>query len=382
MCGRVPTISSKSHHSVLEVLFMSIRNLLPDCACSSASGAQAVLLPDSLQLIPDLDAPPANIPIVSTTLSWSDRIGGWKARWDINRMDYAVAPGIYQVGEADQDSPVLVTANYKMSFDMLRRELGGLNAWILVLDTDGINVWCAAGKGTFGTAELAKRILLTGLSRLVTHRTVILPQLGAPGVAAHQVKSMTGFRVVYGPVRAADLPAFLAAQMKASPEMRDVHFNFLDRLVTTPVELVATIRPVAVILLLLLLVRMFGLLNIGFMDVYPFIGAVLAGALITPALLPWIPGRAFALKGWLIGLLWTAGCIYLNGVLNQSGGFWGAGAELLLYPAISSFLAMNYTGASTYTSLSGVKKEMKYAVPLQAISAGLGLILGIISLWK
>jgi acetyl-CoA decarbonylase/synthase complex subunit gamma len=47
-------------------------------------------------------------------------------------------------------------------------------------------------------------------------------------------------------------------------------------------------------------------------------------------------------------------------------------------PAISAFLAMNFTGASTYTSLSGVKKEMHRAVPLQigAGILGLGLWLG------
>ena len=141
------------------------------------------------------------------------------------------------------DSPVLVSANYKMSFDRLRRELEGIDAWILVLDTKGINVWCAAGKGTFGTEELTARIGRFRLAEVVTHRTLILPQLSAPGVAGHVVKQRTGFRVVYGPVRAADLPAFLKAGNKATPEMRQVRFGFLDRLVLTPMELVALIKP-------------------------------------------------------------------------------------------------------------------------------------------
>ena len=70
-------------------------------------------------------------------------------------MNYKVDPGLYALGAPDADSPVLVSANFKMSFDLLREALPGRNAWILVLDTDGINVWCAAGKGTFGTEELA-----------------------------------------------------------------------------------------------------------------------------------------------------------------------------------------------------------------------------------
>ena len=71
-------------------------------------------------------------------------------------MAYTVEPGLYSVGNPGNDSPVLVSANYKLTFDVLRRNLAGLNCWLLILDTKGINVWCAAGKGTFGTDELTK----------------------------------------------------------------------------------------------------------------------------------------------------------------------------------------------------------------------------------
>jgi CO dehydrogenase/acetyl-CoA synthase gamma subunit (corrinoid Fe-S protein) len=73
-----------------------------------------------------------------------------------------------------------------------------------VLDTQGINVWCAAGKGTFGTDELVHRIEATQLHDVVRHRVLILPQLGAPGVAAHDVKKRSGFTIEYGPVRTAN----------------------------------------------------------------------------------------------------------------------------------------------------------------------------------
>ena len=130
-------------------------------------------------------------------------------------MHYAVDPGLYAVGNPDGESPVLVTANYKMSFDMLREALPNRNAWILVLDTKGINVWCAAGKGTFGTTELVNRIASSGLPRIVSHRELIVPQLSGPGVAAHEVKRLSGFKVIYGPIRAADLPNFLDRGFKA-----------------------------------------------------------------------------------------------------------------------------------------------------------------------
>ena len=91
---------------------------------------------------------------VPTELAFTERIGTWKARWNMGRMHYFVEPGLYAIGNPTDRSDVLVSANYKMSFDRLRVSMAGRDAWILVLDTDGINVWCAAGKGTFGTDEL------------------------------------------------------------------------------------------------------------------------------------------------------------------------------------------------------------------------------------
>src|SRR5665647_1806708 len=158
----------------------------------------------------------------STELTVSDILGTWKARWGINRMNYKVEPGLYSIGKPDSNSPVLVTANYKMSFDMLRNELNGIDAWILVLDTKGINVWCAAGKGTFGTRELQDRISIVQLEKVVSHRTLILPQLAAPGISAHEILKDSGFKVVYGPVKAMDVKEFINSGMKATSEMRTV----------------------------------------------------------------------------------------------------------------------------------------------------------------
>jgi CO dehydrogenase/acetyl-CoA synthase gamma subunit (corrinoid Fe-S protein) len=107
-------------------------------------------------------------------------------------MGRIVPPGLYRLGNPDNDSAVFASANYTLSFDALRSALAGTDAWILVLDTKGINVWCAAGKGTFGTNELIRRIAVTGLSEVVSHRKIILPQLGAPGVSAHEVARRSG----------------------------------------------------------------------------------------------------------------------------------------------------------------------------------------------
>ncbi len=317
------------------------------------------------------------IPKVSTKLTSGDIIGSWKARWGINRMNYMVKPGLYGVGNPDANSPVLVTANYKMSFDRLRKELPGLDAWIMVLDTKGINVWCAAGKGTFGTAEIVKRIQETGLEHIVSHRTIILPQLGAPGVAAHEVLKQTGFKVVYGPVKASDIPAFINAGLKSTQEMRTIDFTFRDRIVLTPIEFSYFLKPLLIMLGILLILEITETNIFG--GVLPYVGSVLVGNFAVPALLPFVPGRAFALKGWLVGIVYTLLII----IFSTSIGLGQAITYLLILPPISAFIAMNFTGSSTYTSLSGVIREMKIAVPAIMAAIAAGVVFALANLfWK
>lgn len=317
------------------------------------------------------------IPQVPTELSFADRMGGWKVRWGIKRMKYTVEPGIYAVGNPDSESLVLVSANYKLSFDALRRELGKLDAWIIVVDTKGINVWCAAGKGTFGTDEIVNRIGLVELDKIVNHRKIILPQLGASGVAAHEVKKRCGFSVIYGPVRSCDIVEFIKADMKATQQMRQVQFSLYDRLVLTPIEFVMGWK--YMIFIMAVLFALSGItsggysgdlaMSYGLRVILNLFVAYLSGAVITPLLLPWLPGRSFSFKGFTAGLV--AAVVLFS--LKLTGGRLETLAWIFMVPVVSSFLAMNFTGASTYTSLSGVKKEMRVAVPLQIIAAVLGI---------
>jgi len=324
------------------------------------------------------------VPKISSSLNWSDHWGSIKARWGVGRMNYTVDPGLYALGEPNDQSPVLVTANYKMSFDRLRETLSNRHVWILALDTKGINVWCAAGKGTFGTDELVRRIEFSQLDRVVTHRELILPQLAGPGIAAYKVKKRIGFKIIFGPILAIDLPAFLDAGMKATPEMRRKTFTISERTILIPVELVSALKWSFIILPAFLLLSGLGapsgfwngVSNEGLYAVLNLLGALLAGAVLTPILLPWLPGRAFSQKGLIMGLITTLfiaffGAFYLN--IRQN--YLNIIAWFFLTPALSSYLAMNFTGASTYTSLSGVKKEMRWAVPLEIVGGVVGLAL-------
>jgi acetyl-CoA decarbonylase/synthase complex subunit gamma len=98
-------------------------------------------------------------------------------------------------------------------------------------------------------------------------------------------------------------------------------------------------------------------------------------------LLPWIPGRAFSVKGALIGVLVTAGVLLSGWIpLDETGGRIEAVAWFFMIPAVSAFVGMNCTGTSTFTSLSGVKREMRHAVPAQIAAAAVGLSLWVVGL--
>ena len=292
-------------------------------------------------------------------------------RWGLGRTRYSIAPGLYAIGAPSDDSPVLVTANYKMTFDCVRRDMHGHDAWLLVLDTKGVNVWCAAGKGTFGTDEIVRQLQRAKLQQVVKHRTLIVPQLGAPGVAAHKVYQSCDFRIIYGPIRSSDLPQFLKNGQTATAEMRRVNFSLIDRLILTPVELVSMWRYALWSILVLFILGGIGphffsfpaAWNRGSSAVASGLLGLFTGAVVTPILLPWLPGRAFALRGAVAGLatgllgvlLFSASLDWLNSL-----------ALLLAVSAVSSWCAMHFTGSSTFTSPSGVEKEMRQAIPAQA----------------
>ncbi len=350
------------------------------CGNEPALETQVAKIPEMLTGF--VSTPVGRIPRVATRWTRRDRAGHIKCRLSNSfRMSYSVDPGLYAVGSPGQSSPVFVTANYKLSFDHLRRAVDGLDAWVLVLNTRGINVWCAAAKGTFGNRELIARIQYSQLSEIVGHRRLILPQLAAPGIQAHVIEKQTGFSVHYGPVRDSDIPAYLDSEMNAPPAARAVRFSFGDRLVLTPMELIPALRFYLLYLISVFIV--FGLQPQGIIfkaamyDGYPFaiLGfiALLSGTVLTPLFLPWIPFRSFALKGLLMGTVTTGIAIWLLRLPRRSSGYLLAFGFLLL-PAASSYLALLFTGSTPFTGISGVKKELKTALPLYLSATGVFLV--------
>ena len=325
-----------------------------------------------------IDTPIGPVPRIKTRLGLSDIGGTIGARLGVKRDQYKIAPGLYGVGEPGPDAPVLVTANYKLTFDTLRRELTSFDTWILVIDTCSINVWCAAGKALFSTREVVDRVKQSRLKSVVRHNKIILPQLAATGVSAVSVNKESGFEVVWGPIQAREIQRFVADGCRAEQSMRRVTFTTLERVVLVPAELSHLPKPTIWVILAVFLLSGIGTglfslnaaWNRGLVALSAYVAGILAGAVAAPILLPWIPGRAFAIKGTLTGIVAALAVVLI--FKNSISGV-ETMALILITVAVSSYLAMNFTGATPYTSPSGVEKEMRLAIPLQAALALIAL---------
>ena len=336
------------------------------CSCSSCSTTLPCCPPVTAETLRDIRS-------TDSTITVAHRLDHFLARWGWNRGGHRVMPGLYRLGNPDPESPVFASANYTLSFDALRSALAGVDAWILVLDTKGINVWCAAGKGTFGTDELVSRIQSTGLAGMISHRKIIVPQLGAPGISWPDVLRRIGFQVEYGPVRARDLPEYLKTHT-ATTEMRRVQFPLRDRLVLIPVEFVHAALPMLAAAALLWFPA-------GPVAALAAVSAVLAGTVLFPALLPFIPTKDFSTKGFIIGGVVAvpfAVSFATAPALPSWANILAATTALLVMPTVTAYLALNFTGCTTFTSRTGVKKEIFRYAPVMAVMAGLGIVAGII----
>lgn len=319
------------------------------------------------------------IPVISNKLIAKDFIGTTMVRIGIKRYSYKIPTGLYAVGKVSEKSPVLVTSNYKLSFDSLRKELDDEGYWILVLDTSGINVWCAAGKGTFSTRELIYQIHKWELDKIVKSNKIILPQLGASSMEAYLLRKYTKFSIIYGPVRSKDVMNFIENHYQASEAMRRVSFNTTERLILTPIEFVLNTKYVIFAFLFFLILNILkgtdNSIQTSIFNTLPLVVANILVSIAFPLLIPILPFTSFALNGALIGII-LAGFIDYNfkfflyplNLSCKSGIF-------ILLVVFVSYTAFNFTGSTTFTSFSGVKKEARTLVPLILIFLVIGLVL-------
>jgi hypothetical protein len=205
------------------------------------------------------------------------------------------------------------------------------------------------------------------------------------GVNARVVQKKTGFRVTFGPVQARDIPAYVRAGYKKTKEMGTIRFPMLDRLVLTPMEINPAMKKFPWVAGGILLI--FGLQPQGLLFKQAWFGglpflvlallAVFAGALVTPVLLPFVPFRSFAAKGWIVGVLSMFLAMHFFRPIGMRDPIL-LSVAYLLFPALSSYLALQFTGATTFTGMSGVKKELKIGIPLYLGAASIASLLMIV----
>jgi ubiquinone/menaquinone biosynthesis C-methylase UbiE len=250
-----------------------------------------------------------------------------------------IEPGLYAVGQPDPNSTVLVTGNFDLTVRRLVQAIGErVSAWVLVVDSAGINVWCAAGGGFLNAEKVIGALRVTELSEIVRHRDLVLPQLCANGVDGWRIRRETGWEVYWGPVRAEDLPDYLATGRDKTDAMRWVRFPLKDRLEMVTVTLgfygLLILIPVAIFWKELFWSVSFSLVGLSYF--YAVIH-------------PWLPGRDGLRKSVPMALIALAGlAIYVA--------LWGP----LPWPRIFNW-SLGLIGLSVFTAaeLQGMSPLMR-----------------------
>ena len=214
---------------------------------------------------------------------------------------YPTKPGLRRIGAPDRSSPVLVTGNFELTvrtvIETLERD--GIDAWLLIAPSKGVNVWCAAGGGHFTTDSVVSIIKTTGVEKLVDHRRVILPQLSANGVNYWAVKERTGWKPRFGPAHIKDFAAYIRSGKQITErEHRHVTFDLPERLVMgTNLGF-----NVSLILALPLIIASFWVAGLWWKTIpILFVLSVLSTVLVF-----WLPGKIGVQKGLALGVLTAA----------------------------------------------------------------------------
>jgi NAD-dependent dihydropyrimidine dehydrogenase PreA subunit len=147
-------------------------------------------------------------------------------RW----VPFPIEPGLRVFGDPGEDSPVLLTCNFDLTVKMVSKHLQGLDCYLLIAPSKGINVWCASCGGDFNEFSVISAIKTSGINDKVKHRILIAPQLSAPGIDVDKVKGETGWSMRFGPVYAKDISKYIRGNYQKTQEMRLVKFDLKDRI--------------------------------------------------------------------------------------------------------------------------------------------------------
>ena len=302
-----------------------------------------------------------------------------------------IEPGIYQSGNPDEKSPIIVTANYIYTYIEVMRALKGIDAWVLCVDSKGINVWCAARGDNFGNKQVIEAVEASGITEITTKKTLVLPQLSAGGVAAPLIKSESPsfpFNILYGPVWAKYLPQYLEERPAKKPDKwKLAKFTISHRLRAFLTHTSFLLRKIFLIPSIGLLILLIGLsfFNPIWIDKFWRVGEIWLWIILTNALIAFIFPltnftRCFIKKGIVYGILNVVILGSLTWLIHDSifVSLWSMG----LYFWFAFFFTMSFSGYSMATSPGEIQEEyptfMKINLPLLIVGlilAGVGFVL-------
>ncbi|HMB30655.1 MAG TPA: acetyl-CoA decarbonylase/synthase complex subunit gamma [Desulfohalobiaceae bacterium] len=121
-----------------------------------------------------------------------------------------VVEGIYEIGKPDENSPVLVTTNFALTYFIVSGEIEGskVPSWLLIKDSEGLSVLTAWAAGNFSGDDVGMFIKKSGIEDKVKHKKLIIPGYAA-AIMGDIEEELSGWKVTVGPREAAHIPSFL-----------------------------------------------------------------------------------------------------------------------------------------------------------------------------
>lgn len=301
---------------------------------------------------------------------FSDYVKALICWFDSYRRTYATKPGLYFTGDNyDPQSPILVTANYHLTVFSILRNLKSFNVRLLVIDSDGINVWCAAGKGRFSNREIYKQLFRYGeyISPTGGKINLILPKLAFSGVSMSDLKK-AGISVIVGPVYARDIRDYLENPPYTDRIKDRIEFKLPERFFTCIPGLLQCMYQVFLVFIGLWILELIFSIKSTYW-IFPLVAII---AFLYPILFPWIPGSRFAVKGLVLSifLILVGFVLSYTGVLRINPDY----SAISFCLATGLFFGLAYTGNSPVSNYSRVRKEIAGFLPLTLLLYVISLV--------
>jgi len=280
---------------------------------------------------------------------------GWVRDTALRMLPHATRPGLYPIGEPGPGAPVLCTGNFTLTVRRMKEALAGHDAWLLVANSRGINVWCAAGGGHLTHHDVIAALRASRVAERVDHRTIVLPQLAATGVERAPIQNATGWKPVWGPARLEDLPGFLERGLKVHKRERAMTFPGWERLEMAMMWAV----PMAVIAALVLW------LAAGAVAAAAAVAAIATTVVGLFGALPWV--RVTGRLRWLTHAAFTAGGLAVGAAVLAAAGHTGAGALgglTIATVAAGAMLTLDLAGTTPWYPSSFATAENQFDLEL------------------